>query len=72
MCSQVRKCAHCCKEYKVQKKKKHRCYLYTCRNCKEEKDIDHRCCIQPYEEKENTSGLRAVGENEDEEEEEEK
>lgn len=71
VCSQVRKCAQCCQEYKVQKKKKHRCYQYTCSNCKEEKDINHRCYIQLYEEKEKTSGLRAVGENEDEEEEEE-
>lgn len=69
VCSQVKKCGECCKEYKVSKKKKHVCYQHTCPNCKEKKDINHRCYIQPYEEQENKSGLRAVGENEEDEEE---
>ena len=66
VCSQVKKCGECCKEYRVHKKKKHVCYQYTCPNCKEEKDINNRCYIQPYEEQEKKSGLRIIGENEEE------
>lgn len=50
----------------MHKKKKHVCYQYTCPNCKEEKDINQRCYIQPYEEQEKKSGLRIIGENEEE------
>ena len=56
ICSQSKKCHEWCKEYKYNPKKKHVCREAFCRNCKEKKDVNHRCFIQPIkEEKEKTA-----------------
>lgn len=69
ICGKFVKCFECCNEYKYNKKKKHVCGEYFCRNCKETVRGEHPCFIQPIEEEKekNKSGLRTVAENEDEE-----
>ena len=52
ICSQSKKCHEWCKEYKYNPKKKHVCREAFCRNCKEKKDVNHRCFIQPIKEEE--------------------
>lgn len=54
--------------YKYNPKKKHVCGQAFCRNCKETKDVNHRCFIQPIEEeKEETAwGLGSAAEDVDE------
>ena len=50
VCAAYKKCRECCKVYKVNKKKKHVCYMYTCSNCKTEVPASHQCYIQPIQE----------------------
>ena len=51
VCAKFKKCADCCKVYKVNKKKKHTCDEYMCSNCKENVPANHQCYIQPIKEK---------------------
>lgn len=68
ICSQIKVCTDCCKEFKPSKKKKHICYEYYCRNSDETVLGDHQCYIHPIVETEKKkSGLRMVAENEEEE-----
>ena len=54
-CEKMKKCPLCCKLYKVNKKKKHVCGVYKCRNCKANVLPNHQCYIQPI--KEDFTGL---------------
>jgi len=67
VCQQLVKCPECCKEYKPDRKKKHVCGRYYCRNCEADVALDHPCYIQPIpDEKEKKSGLRTIAESEEE------
>lgn len=47
LCQTFKKCLHCCKGYKVNPKKPHKCYHEKCRHCKQWVNIyEHRCYIQ--------------------------
>lgn len=54
LCQSFKKCLQCCKGYKVNPKRPHKCYHEICRHCKQYVNIyEHRCYIQPatkYEE----------------------
>ena len=50
VCAKFKKCVECCKVYKFNEKKKHRCGEYTCSNCKEKVPSNHQCYIQPIKE----------------------
>ena len=54
-CEKIKKCPLCCKVYKLNKKKKHVCGVYKCRNCKTNVLPNHQCYIQPL--KDDFSGL---------------
>ena len=66
LCQKLKKCLKCCKGYKVNSKKPHKCYHNTCRHCHEFVEIfNHKCYIQRVE------GVKD-DENDDDEEEEKK
>ena len=53
LCGKYRRCLVCAQEYQVDKKKPHKCYHSTCRNCKQFVNIsEHLCYIQPEIEEE--------------------
>lgn len=50
LCQALKKCLHCCKGFKVDPKKPHKCYHPKCRHCGKNVDIyNHRCFIQRVE-----------------------
>ena len=52
VCVKFKKCLECCKVYKFNKKKKHVCGSYKCRNCQRTVLPNHRCYILPIKEEE--------------------
>ena len=66
VCNKWKKCPESCKVYEVKRGKKHVCYRARCPNCKEEKEINHHCYIQPYiPEEKDASGLRVHEDDEE-------
>ena len=61
LCQKLKMCSKCCKVFKVNPKKPHKCFYTKCRHCKKNVHIyNHRCYIQKVKEEESN-------ENEEEE-----
>ena len=71
LCVKLRKWLKCCKHYKVNPKKPHKCYHETCRHCKDFVNIyNHKCYIQPVvdEMPEDTRSEDVIGDHDDDDE----